>query len=292
MKILFLIASLIGSIFAKVTILQELHLDNIKFKNAPFSEISDLAYDRNSKILYMISDKGILYKFRATFDNKVHLKPLSATYLKRKNGKKIKKWKRDSEGLALDKKGNLYISFEGKPKIAKFSKNGIKIKNLKLPKALKKAKLRSRNKSLESLAYHPKYGLLTALEYPPKGVKKCNQTIYSLNTKKWRVKLEPFKNCAISEIETLDDGNLLILERAYSGMFGRFVVTLKKLYINGCKSNSYCKSEVIFQIDSYKDDYIENYEGLANLGDNRFLLISDDNDNFFQSTHLIYFKID
>jgi len=285
-KIIFLIPFLL---FAKVKILDNKFLE-FNFKNAPFAEISDLAYDKKDKILYMISDKGILYKFKAIFDNKIHLTPISAHYLKNKKGKRLKRWRRDSEGLAI-KDNFLYISFEGKPKIAKFSKNGVKIKNLKLPKIIKNAKLRSKNKGLESLTYLKNFGFLTAFEYAPKGKNRCDQSIYSLRGKEFKVKLEPFKNCAISEIEALDDGNLLILERAYGGMFKRFVVTLKKLYINGCKNKSYCKSEIVYQIDSYKDDFIENYEGLANLRNDRFLLISDDNNNFFQSTHLIYFEI-
>lgn len=50
---------------------------------------------------------------------------------------------------------------------------------------------RSRNKSLESLAWHPKYGLLTASEWPLRQHKKKDQTIYALNGKKWHFKAEP-----------------------------------------------------------------------------------------------------
>ena len=266
---------------------------NSKFSGFNFSEISDLAYDKKHNILYMISDEGILYRYRARFSkNDFSLIPISATYLKRKNGKRLRKWKRDTEGMALNSKGEIFISREGKPKITKFSPNGVKIKNLKLPKYLRRVKLRSRNKSLESLAFHPKYGLLTALEWPPKGVPPHFQTIYSLSGKVWHFYMENYKKNGISEIEVMDDGNILVLERAYNGIFGKFVVTLKKVFLNRCDKNHICKSKVLFKIDSAKGWHIENFEGLARVGKNRYLMISDDNKNFFEQTLLIYFEIE
>ena len=261
------------------------------FKGYNFSEISDLAYDPQKSLLYMVSDKGSMFTFSANFtNNNFSLKPLSATYFKRKNGKRLRRWKRDTEGIALDSAGQIFISREGKPKVTLFSKNGNKVKNLALPKALKKAKLRSRNKSLESLAYHPAYGLLTALEWPPKGTNLHYQTIYSLSGKKWHFKSEPYKKNGVAEVEIMDDGNLLVLERAYNGYFGKFVVTLKKVFINDCKTKI-CPSKVFLSIDSAKNWHVENFEGLAKVGKNRYLLVSDDNDSFFLRTILIYFEI-
>lgn len=276
---------------SKVHIIKQVEL-NYKFGNYNFSEISDLVYNKSSSTLYMVSDKGILFSFKAEFSsNDFKLIPLNAHYLKSKKGRRLKRWKRDSEGLALDNKGNLYISFEGKPKISLFRKNGIKIKNIKLPKSLKKAKLRSRNKSLESLAWHPKYGLLTALEYSKKGDSKLKQTIYTLSGKKWRLNMEPVSSNAITEIEVMDDDNLLVLERAYNGIFGKFEINLVKMYIKGCPVNNFCKKEILLKMDSSKGWNIQNFEGMCRVSKNRYLMISDDNNNFFASTILIYFEI-
>ncbi len=275
----------------KVRFIKQVEL-NYNFEGFNFSEISDLLYDKKSSTLYMLSDKGILFSFKAKFSDKnFKLTPLSAHYLKNKKGKRLKPWKRDSEGLAMNNKGQLFISFEGKPKISLFRKDGIKIKNVKLPKSLKKAKLRSRNKSLESLSWHPKYGLLTALEYPKKSDSKLKQTIYALNGKKWRLNMEPISNNAISEIEVTDDGNLLVLERAYNGIFGKFEINLIKMYLNGCLPNSFCPKKLILKIDSAKGWTVENFEGLCRVAKNRYLMISDDNDSFLASTVLVYFEI-
>jgi len=262
------------------------------FNGANFSEISDLVYNRATKKLYMVSDEGILFTFKAEFTpTNYQLEPIKSFRLKSKKGRVLRGKKSDSEGLALDNKGNLYISFEGKPKIWKFSKDGYRLKKIKLPKALKRAKIRSKNKSLEALAWHPKYGLITALEYSKKGDSKLNQTIFSTSGKKWRLKMESVDNNAITEIEVMDDGNLLVLERAYNGFFGKFEINLVKLYINGCKSGSYCKKEPILKIDSSKGWHVENFEGLAKVGKNRYLLVSDDNNYPFASTVLVYFEL-
>ena len=36
---------------------------------------------------------------------------------------------------------------------------------------------------------------------------------------------------------------------------------------------------------------IDNFEGLTRVAPHRYLMVSDDNDNFFQKTLLIYFEV-
>ncbi len=76
---------------------------------------------------------------------------------------------------------------------------------------------------LESVTYHSKYGILIAVEYPIKGSKKY-QTIYSLRGKEWHFKAEKYKNSAVTAIEVMDDGNILVLERAYSGILNPMTI--------------------------------------------------------------------
>ena len=261
-----------------------------------FSEISDLAYYSKNKKLFMISDEGKLFIFKAEFADKIELlEPKDAVKLRNKNAKEFKKWRKDSEGLTLDGSGRLLISFEGRAKIAWFHKNssryGQMIKKYRLPNELQNPKkYRSRNKSLEALAWHPKYGILTVAEWPLKKYDKKRQAVYALNGKKWYFKAEPENRSAISAIEVMDDGNLLVLERSFTGYLNPFVVTLKKVYLNNCK-NGICKTEVLLKMNSHKGWDVDNFEGLARVGKNRYVMVSDDNDNFFQKTLLIYFEV-
>ena len=165
------------------------------------------------------------------------------------------------------------------------------IRTYQLPRKLRNPKnYRSRNKSLEALAWHPRYGILTAAEWPLKKDDKKRQTIYALSGKKWYFRAEPEGSSAVVAMEVMDDGNLLVLERSYTGLMNPFVVTLKKVYIQNCKKKM-CKTKVLAKMNSHKGWDVDNFEGLTKVGKHRYVMISDDNDNFFQKTLLIYFEV-
>jgi hypothetical protein len=274
----------------KLIILDQLSLKYNKKNGIPFSEISDIAYNEQSRELFMIGDKGYLYHFSSDFNKKIkNLKYINGFRLKKSNGKR-KKF--DSEGLTYNDKGELIVSFERKPKIYKISKKGILYSKYKLPKKLrKKSAYRDKNKMFEALAFHPKHGILTVAEYPIKNRKKREQTIYSLKGKEWDFKTEKYKNSAVTAIEVIDDGNILVLERAYSGLSNPLMITLKKVYIDNCDKKNRCKTEVLLSFDSFNGWGMENFEGLAKVGKNRFLMVSDNNDKNILPTTLIYFEV-
>ena len=279
-----------------IKILDQKQLSFEKIKGIKFAEVSDVAYYKKTQTLYLLSDKGLLYGFNAHFSDTVDmLIPMNAVKLKSKKGKRFKKWKRDSEGLVLDGKGKLLVSFEGKAKIGWFHKNSVKygtlIRKYRLPKVLQNIKnYRSKNKSLESVAWHKKYGILTATEWPLKRDDKKKQTIYALSGKKWHFKAEPEGKSAVVAMEVMDDGNILVLERSYTGLLNPVVITLKKVYINHCV-NKYCPTKVLAKMNNHKGWELDNFEGLARVGKNRYVMVSDDNENFFQRTLLIYFEV-
>ena len=277
-------------------ILDQKNLSFDRLQGIKFAELSDVTYDAKTKTLYFVSDKGLLFSFNAHFSDKIDkLIPMDATKIKNKKGKRLKKWKRDSEGMTLDGKGRLLISFEGKAKIGWFHKNsenyGKLIRKYPLPKELKKTKnYRSKNKSLEALAWHSKYGLLTATEWPLKKYHKKRQTIYALSGKRWHFKAEPEGKSGLVAMEVMDDGNVLVMERSYTGLLNPFVVTLKKVYLHRCE-NGICQTKVIAKMSNHKGWELDNFEGLARVGKNRYVMVSDDNENFFQRTLLVYFEV-
>jgi hypothetical protein len=283
--------------YGKVKILDQKELNYKSIKGVKFTELSDLAYHRKTGILYFVGDKGMLYSFRTDFSEKIDtFMPLDAKVLKRKSGKNFRSWQRDSEGLTLDGKGRLLISFEGdKPKIAWFHKNskaqGNLIQKYRLPKILKEGKnYRSKNKSLEALAWHKQYGILTAAEWPLKKDGKKRQTIYALSGKKWHFEAEPEEKSAVVALETMDDGNILVLERSFISLFDPLVITLKKVKLKNCQ-NKLCNTEVLLKMSNHKGWGIDNFEGLARVGKDRYVMVSDDNDNFYQKTLLVYFEV-
>ncbi len=272
----------------KVLKVKELHY---RVDGKKFCEISDVVYDKNTSKLFFISDKGVLFSFFAVFSkDSFLLEPLHAYSLKDKNGKILPRNQRDSEGMALDEKGNLYISFERITKIFQFSKKGVRLKEIPLPKQLQNVEVSSSNKSLESLAFHPKYGLITALEYPKRGTKRIYQTIYSTSNSFWHFLMEPISRNGIAEIEVMDDGSFLILERAFNWFIGDFEVNLVRIDPTKCL-NTFCQKELVAKLKINKFFGMENFEGLTRVGKGRYLLISDDNNNILAKTTLVYFEI-
>jgi len=274
-----------------ITLLDQKQLLYKQIGNVPFAEISDLAYFPPSHTLMMLSDKGRLYDFGATFDQgRMILDPRGAYRLRKVNGKLLGKHHRDSEGMARDKTGRLAISFEGRPRVTLVDKSGHIVRDLKLPKKLRSIKqYRGRNKGLEALAWHPRYGWLVAKERPRKG-SPVKQAVYSLGGRVWRFKAENIPSDSVTAIAVMDDGNLLVLERAFVKEKLLGVVTLKKVYLDRVK-NGWCRTKVLAQMRTDRGWAIDNFEGLTRVAPHRYVMVSDDNDNFFQKTLLVYFEV-
>lgn len=278
-------SSLKSSYYMQIKILDVKELDFDDMDEIKITELSALAYKNDT--LYALSDRGYLYHFDLKLKhNKIKSLILKkAIKLKRKNKKNLRKKDSDSEGLVfLD--DNLLISFEVNPRVELFSTTGIKIKNKKIKKILlNKKNYQSVNKALESVAYNKKYGIITAPEAPLKIEKKQFHTLYGKD-KTYKFKADG----KITALEFIDDDTIMVLERNFMKRYLRVVVTLSKVYLDRCKKRV-CKSEVLAKFDSYDGWSIDNFEGLTKVGENRYLMISDDNNNIFQKTLLVLFEI-
>jgi hypothetical protein len=250
------------------------------------SELSALAY--RDKVLYALSDKGLLYHFKLNIEDKKikDLALLQVYKLCNKKAKRFSKKKRDAEGLALYKDG-LLVSFEGKNRILFVSFEGIKRDKLTLHKELRdNSHFVSSNKGLESVAYSKKYGVLTLPELPLKTRDAHYHYLYAKN-RVWKFQAQG----AVTDIEMMDDDRVMVLLREFSffklGRKSRIVT----LDLDSCKEESLCTVETLALLDSQKGDVVENFEGLAKIEDNLYLMVSDDNDSWFQKTLFVLFEI-
>ncbi len=254
--------------------------------NIPFHEISDLVYENG--LVYFVSDQGYLYKFfiNITHNKIKSLQYLDAYVLKNKKGQRLKKKKRDAEGLALYK-NNLLISFERKQRVNLYSKEGEKIKKIQLHKDLQNKKnYVSKNKGLEAVTCNDKYGVITAPELP---LKNSNAKYHTLYTKD---KMFKFKaDGSIVSLEFFGKNTILVLLRDFNYLTRRRVTTLMKVYLNKCRQQQVCKSKTLAKLDSLDGWKLDNFEGLTHVNANRYLMVSDDNENIFQKTLLVLFEI-
>ncbi len=291
----------INTPFMRVNILSSFLIKSKITNSLPVIELSDLAWDEDEQLLYAISDEGLLYHLKIEIKNKrlQTVTIIAAMNLKDKNKLPLKGKYSDAEGLAIRNSNNgkqgdseLIISFENKPRIAKYSNTGKYINKVKTVKKLRKRKyFRSNNKALESVALHPKYGVLTASEKPLKAIPLNKQTVYSSKGKEWHFAASKVKNSSITAIEVISKDKILILERAYNGLFSPIVISLRQLNINKCNSVNLCETEEIATFDSSDGWVLDNFEGLTHVRDNQYLMVSDNNNSPLQKTILVLFEI-
>ena len=287
--------------FMQIKILGTLKIHSVKVNSIKLTELSDLAWDEDEQLLYAISDEGLLYHLKLTIkDGRLKAtQVVFATTLKGDNDKALKGKYSDSEGLSITNGNNgikgdseLIISFENKPRIAHYDPDGDLISTIKIPKNLRKRKnYRSKNKSLESVMFHPKHGVITASEYPLKRYKISQQTVYSSKGKVWHFPASQATNSAITGLETLPNGDILVLERAYQNPIIPININLRRIKINQCNKAKQCPVEIIASFNGSDGWLLDNFEGLTHFKGNQYLMVSDDNNNPLQKTILILFEI-
>lgn len=264
------------------------------------SELSGLAWDRDEQLLYAISDKGNLFHFRLKLEgNRIAaVEPVYAAQLTDVAGEQVKRGRRDSEGLSLlnaanGKRGDsqLVIAFEGIPRIIRFTPQGQAISNISLPPELQdKRAYQHGNDSLESVTFHPRYGFISAPEMPLRGQPDKLHTLYSTKGKHWSFMAYPADNSGISALETLPDGNLLVMERAWSGILNPLVVSLRYLDFSQCSKDGACTVQDLKVLSSHL--LVDNYEGLTHIQGNQYLMVSDDGNEDLLRTALTLFTLD
>lgn len=303
-RFLWLLAALLlpvcASAVPQVQIQDSVTLPNTEINGVRLSELSGLAWDADEQLLYAISDQGAVFHFQLEMAEQriAKVEPVFAAKLQDIKGKVLKKGRGDAEGLTLlnaanGKRGDtqLVISLEGEARIVRFTPQGQAIQNIALPVGLRnQPSLHHSNRGLESLTLHPRYGFITAPERPLKGQAENLHTLFSTSGKQWSFIAYPAEKSGISALEALPDGNLLILERAWSGFPNPLVISLRYLDFAACSREGMCEAQDLYVNSSFV--LLDNYEGLTHLAGDQYLMVSDDGGGDWQRTELTLFSLD
>lgn len=287
--------------FMRIRLLDSVGLRLKDATGVPVSELSGLAWDEDEQLLYAVSDEGMLHHLRLTVDGDRlrEVRVVKSVALKKKNGKPLSGKKSDSEGLALVNGRNgqagdsrLLISFEGKPRIVRYSPDGEHLGRIELPEKLSRKKnYRTGNKALESIILHPEYGMITAAEYPLRENDMKEQVLYAISGQEYHFRAAAAKNSAVTGLSILPNGNILVLERGWAGIQYPVVITLREVRMDQCDRNRQCGVRELAVISSADGWSPDNFEGLTRYRDNRYLMVSDDNESGLQSTVLVFFEV-
>jgi len=293
-----------GDRYMGVQLLGTVRLERSEVKGLDLSELSGLAWDADEGLFYAVSDEGALFHLKPDFEagRLTGLEAVAAYPLRDRKGRPLKGGRRDAEGLALRNGDNgvrgdaeLLVSFEVRPRLRRYSPTGRRLGKIRLPAMLKdRRRYDTLNRALETVAIHPRYGVLTAPERPMKGAPKGEARLYSTSGKGWAFRRAAHPKASLVGMDVLSDGSLLVLERAYSSLFEPFIVYLRQLWLSPeCEigAGGLCHSRSIARFDSSEGWLIDNFEGLTRYGEDGVCIVSDDSRRWFQRTLLSCFRL-
>ncbi len=259
-----------------------------KIADERFGGFSGLEIEPDGIGFLALSDRGFFLDGRFLRDadgNITGIEPGAIVALKPEAGKQWPRWGVDSEGLAVDPDGTIYVSTEGIHTVFRFANTGTP------PVALVKPHLFDRlmsNSSLESLAIGPDGALYTLPERS--GNVSRPFPVFRYQNGAWD---SPYSLPRLDEflpvgLDFGPDGAVYLLERQFSVIRG-FSSRVRRFELG---NKQVLTGEVIFE--SSVGEY-GNLEGITAWRDSagriRLTLISDDNFNFLQSTEIVEYVL-
>lgn len=244
-------------------------------------ELSGLAWDADEKLLYAVSDRGVLHHFRIGLDgNRItQLEVVYSAALTAEDGTELTV--NDAEDVAVINGSNgkesdseLLIALEDGPAIARFTPRGKRIEGITLPAPLAdKTQYAKKNRRLESVTFDARYGVITASETPLLGQPEDQHTLYATDGTKWPFKAFQPDDSNLKAIEILPDGNALILERIREKKGAPFVARLRHVDLADCAGKATCSVTELSPVPAKALE--NNFEGMTRLSDDLLLLVTD-----------------
>lgn len=292
----------LGDTYENLRLLGALRLAPAEIDGLRLCGLSGLAWDEDASLLYAVSDRGVLFHLRPVFDDRGYLVGVRAVAgypLRDAAGKPLRSLFADAEGLAIRGGDNeirgdaeLLVSFEVKPRVVRYDTAGRWRGEEPLPATLRNPRnYRDANQALEAVTIDPRWGILTGSETSLRNDPAGLIRIFATNGRFWLYPLGKAPNSALVAMETLPDGGLLTLERAFVSPLQPLVISLRRTepFVSGKPALLRVTDIAIF--DSGRGWLLDNFEGLTRQRGQRFFMISDDNCNGWQATLLVYFEV-
>ncbi|MCG3202857.1 MAG: hypothetical protein NFCOHLIN_02743 [Gammaproteobacteria bacterium] len=268
------------------------------------SGLSGLAWDEDEGLLYAVSDRGYLLHMQPRFDEGriVGVELTAAHGLRGRKQDRLPHYLGDAEGLAIVNGSNgvtgdaeLLISFEGTPRVERYRPNGQWIAGVPLPGVLGDgSRYACRNCQLEGIALDPVLGLLLAPQRPLRGQPRDLHSVFDARSRAWSFPAVAESHCSLVDLASTPQGGLLVLERRYRNVFSPIVIAIRRLRVDPARQPNGGATVVddLAILDNTRGWSLDNFEGLAHHRDNRYFMVSDDNNSALQSTLLLYFELD
>ncbi|REC93447.1 esterase-like activity of phytase family protein [Kushneria indalinina] len=258
----------------------------------PLGGLSELAYDPQGNLLYLLSDRARLYRARPHFDDRQQLSRLElldSTPLQDQEEEPLEMPWADSESMVLIEGDNgepeLLIGFERRHRLQRFTPEGAPLGEAIVPSALEGAQY---NGSLEALVNHPAHGIIAGLEFASEGMADNESRLFDLDGHQWRWQ-RTGNDSGLTAMAPLGE-DLLMLERDFK--VGRpLIISLRRARITDGPHNSVIPGNTIARLPSDEGWRLDNFEGLTRIAPQRYLMVSDDNFSWLQRSLLGCFEV-
>ncbi len=252
-----------------------------------FGGLSGIHMSDNGNSILAISDRGLFVVGTVLRDGDTisGVSNVGFAPVRQISGEPVNAANYDSEGLAVDRRGNIYVSFEGFDRVRKFSSVTAPAEDIPRPRGF--AALQD-NSGLEALAIDGA-GTLYAV---PERSGRLDRTfpVFRFKAGRWdqRFSIPRRGNLLPTGAEFGPDGRFYLLERDLAGLLG-FKTRIRRFSLG---PNGFTDEETLLES---RFGQFDNLEGISVWRDDRnrirITLVSDDNFFLFQKTQLVEFVI-
>lgn len=242
-------------------------------------ELSGLAFDAATPVLYAVSDRAALFTLDFQTDGTAitRLDPRRGVALTGLDGAELTEGDFGPEAVSLRRDGpdagTLLIVSETGPRAGVFDLNGRMLSEVALPEAVTDPKRQSgKNSGLEAMTELPGIGLLTLPEAPLKDEPATRHRIWRADGSSIFFSSEDIGESRVKSMTSTPDGRLLMVERTKDGK--TLTPHLRLLDPALCDADSACPTAVAaLDVPGITD---ADFEGITQVGDGLYLIVSDD----------------
>lgn len=252
-----------------------------------FGGLSGLHMSDNGNRILALSDRGLFVVGRVERDGDsiTGVADVGFAPVQQISGEPVNAANYDAEGLAVDRQGNIYVSFEGFDRIRKYRAVTANAQDIPRPEAFAAMQV---NSGLEALAVDGDGAIYAVPERS--GRLDRPFPVFRFRNGQWDIQLSVPRRGSLlpTGADFGPDGRFYLLERDLAGLLG-FKTRIRRFTLG---PDGFADEEVLLES---RFGQFDNLEGISVWRDDRdrirITLVSDDNFFLFQKTELVEFVV-
>jgi hypothetical protein len=271
-----LAASVMSANAENLRVLDQLVLGETRISGEKIGEFSAMVRDPAGSGVLAISDRGYIAEFALEIadDRLARLEPVAVHVLTAADGTDMRDKDFNAEGAALLDDGSIAIVDEAGPTLAVFDRTGKWLRDEALPLAVQHSSRQASDKDgIEAISWTVDTGFLAMTEEPQLGEPRNLHTLHSILAPSVQISVPEEESISIKSMEAVGT-RLFILERTRDDVTDALTPWLRIVDLPDCAASAFCTgTQLPITVEGITH---ADFEGLAELRDGLFLMVSDD----------------